>query len=149
MVKVFDVRTFKPLPSVPFEAGPAFVLAHPKNPSSLVVASAQGMFQTTDLLKPGEASFHQVSAGRHFTLVSHSWTDGLTYQLDITSYLTAAAISASGAYLAFGDADGSTHVWTTDDAAGSASTFNGYEGIEPDWPLPPAPLPQIPWTTDT
>jgi hypothetical protein len=71
MVKIYDVRTFKPLPSVTFAAGPAFVLAHPKNPSSLVVASSQGMFQTTDLNKPGEASFHQVGAHLLFSLPFH------------------------------------------------------------------------------
>ena len=73
MVNIYDVRTFRPLPPVSFAPGPAFVLTHPKNPSSLVVASAQGMFQTTDINKPGEAGFHQVGLSSSTPVRSEVW----------------------------------------------------------------------------
>lgn len=61
MVKIFDVRTMKALPPVPFANGPAFVLVHPQNTSSLVISSSQGTIQVTDIDRPGESEFLQVS----------------------------------------------------------------------------------------
>lgn len=60
--------------------------------------------------------------------------------------MTAAAISTSGDYLAFGDAEGNTHVWSTDHAG---STFNGYGGVEPEWADPVEPPTAVAWATDT
>lgn len=68
----------------------------------------------------------------------------------MSSYLTAAAISASGSYLAFGDSDGNTHVWSSENGSeADSSTFNGYTGVEVDWADPIEPLPQIHWTPET
>lgn len=57
-------------------------------------------------------------------------------QLD-ASYVTSMALSPLGDYLAFGDAEGQLHLWTTHDTAdvnGAKPPFNGYEGLKPEWP---------------
>lgn len=63
--------------------------------------------------------------------------------------MTAAAISSSGDYLAFGDADGNTHVWGTDQADLPGATFNGFEGLEPEWAEPVEAPAAVNWNADT
>ncbi|CED82537.1 pab-dependent poly-specific ribonuclease subunit pan2 [Phaffia rhodozyma] len=117
MVKVFDVRTFKPLPAISFETGPAFVLPDLKKQDSMIVVSVQGSFMAVEIGKPWEARFHQ---------------------LDVSTYVTSAAISSSGSFLAFGDAGGNHHIWSSiQDPLSSeidSVTFNGFEGIQTEWP---------------
>lgn len=76
-----------------------------------------------------------------------------TAQLDVSSYVTSAAISTSGSYLAFGDAEGSTHVWSsTDPGADDAEaglTFNGFGGVLPEFADEVPPLPKIDWNETT
>jgi PAB-dependent poly(A)-specific ribonuclease subunit 2 len=64
-------------------------------------------------------------------------------QLDVSSYVTSMALSNYGDYLAFGDADGQLHVWTTNDLGDSARDERGeiklppfhYDGgVSVEWP---------------
>lgn len=69
-------------------------------------------------------------------------------QLDVTSYLTSAAVSPTGAYMAFGDAEGTIHLLTAADEEGSLP-FNGFDGQPIEWADTPEPLVDIEWTDST
>nr|XP_018265891.1 PAB-dependent poly(A)-specific ribonuclease subunit PAN2 [Kwoniella dejecticola CBS 10117]OBR88049.1 PAB-dependent poly(A)-specific ribonuclease subunit PAN2 [Kwoniella dejecticola CBS 10117] len=139
LVKIYDIRTLRPLPPISFPAGPAFALLHPTDPSKLVISSQQGMLQSVDMSGGSAASTFQ--------------------QLDVNSYVTSMALSPRGDYLAFGDADGHLHLWTQYDTGETAQldengqmvlpTFNGYEGIKPEWPDQADTLPPIVWEETT
>ncbi|KAH7889997.1 PAB-dependent poly-A-specific ribonuclease subunit PAN2 [Phlebopus sp. FC_14] len=128
LVKVYDLRTMRPLPPLPFSDGPAFINLLPKHSSSLVVTSVQGLVNVVDVSDFGN-------------------TSGF-YQLDTTSYITSAAVSSNGSYLAFGDADGLIHLMTAAEES-SEPFFNGFEGQPVDWADIPAALPDIIWTDST
>ncbi|KAF8797918.1 hypothetical protein BYT27DRAFT_7246743 [Phlegmacium glaucopus] len=127
LVKVYDLRTMRPLPPIPFSAAPAFIHVLPKRSSSLAIMSNHGLINIVDASNPsGSSEF---------------------YQLDLTSsYLTCAAISPNGAYMAFGDAEGTVHLMSQ---AESNVPFNGYDGQPVPWADTPAPLPPIQWNSST
>lgn len=61
LVKMYDIRTMKPLPPVPFPAGPAFINVLPKRSSTIVVTSNQGLINIVDTSNPTNAAeFYQV-----------------------------------------------------------------------------------------
>ncbi|TDL27635.1 hypothetical protein BD410DRAFT_782767 [Rickenella mellea] len=128
LVKVFDLRTLKALPPVPFPAGPGFINTLPRRSSGLVITSNRGMVNIMDVSNP--------NAGGEF------------YQLDVGSYVSSAAVSPTGAYLAFGDAEGAVHLMT---AAGDeeALPLNGFDGQPVEWADVPEPIPEIHWTDTT
>lgn len=137
LVRLYDVRTLRALPPLSFPAGPGFCLLLPSESSKVVVASQQGTLQTFDMSDNSSGSLQQ---------------------LPISSYLTSMAISPVGDYLAFGDADGSVHVWTSEDTSEAnrdqngrlrLGPFNGYEGVKAEWPDEADPPPQIAWTNQT
>jgi len=66
----------------------------------------------------------------------------------MASYISSAAISPSGAYMAFGDADGTIHLITAADGDGSLP-FNGFDGRGIEWADTPELLPDIEWTNST
>jgi hypothetical protein len=67
-------------------------------------------------------------------------------QLDTPAFVGSAAVSPTGAYMAFGDSDGVIHILT---AADEGMPFNGYEGQPVEWADSPEPLPDIDWTDNT
>lgn len=77
-----------------------------------------------------------------------SGTPGAFQQLDVSSYVTSMALSPMGDYLAFGDADGGVHLWTTNDAT-NLPPFNAYQGVKPEWPDTPEAPPTINWDDKT
>ncbi|KAG8743574.1 poly(A)-specific ribonuclease [Ceratobasidium sp. 414] len=128
-VKVFDARTLRPLPPVPFADLPSFIRVHPKKPSTIVIGSSQGFINV-----PGFPLGHGDKMN--------------AFQLQTSSYLTSAAISPGGDYLAFGDAEGFVHLFSS--APGEETVpFNGYEGEPGIWAHEPGELPEIDWTPDT
>ncbi|KDQ59577.1 hypothetical protein JAAARDRAFT_77653 [Jaapia argillacea MUCL 33604] len=128
LVKVYDIRTFRPLSPVPFSDGPAFINLLPKRPSSVIVTSNQGLINIVDVSNPNKTSEF--------------------YQLDSPSFVSSAAVSPTGAYLAFGDADGIVHMMTVAEHDGEVP-FNGFEGQPIEWADTPEPLPHIEWTDST
>ncbi|KAI0247045.1 PAB-dependent poly-A-specific ribonuclease subunit PAN2, partial [Lactifluus subvellereus] len=126
LVKIYDLRSMRPLPPVPFPAGPAFINLLPMRPSSLVVTSNQGLVNIVDTSNPTSANEF--------------------YQLDTPAFLSSAAISPTGAYMAFGDSEGIIHIMTATD---ESMPFNGYEGQPVEWADPPEPLPEIEWADTT
>lgn len=62
IIKVYDLRMFRPLTPIPFLAGPAFINVHPRRPSILLVASTSGLVNVIDVLNPGTVTpeFYQV-----------------------------------------------------------------------------------------
>ena len=69
-------------------------------------------------------------------------------KLDVPSYVSSAAVSATGVYLAFGDGEGNVHLLTSADEEG-ALPFNGFEGQPVEWPDVPEPVPDIQWSDST
>ena len=57
-------------------------------------------------------------------------------------------MSPTGAYLAFGDADGSIHLMTAVEG-NDVVPFNGFEGQPIEWADRPEPLPDIEWNDST
>lgn len=128
LVKVYDLRTMRALPPIPFSSGPAFIQVIPKRTCSVAVASMQGLINVVDASDPAAA--------------------GEFHQLDLTTYLTSLAVSPTGAYIAAGDAEGVIHLLSQapDD---QALPFNGFEGQPIPWVSPADPLPEIEWTNST
>jgi PAB-dependent poly(A)-specific ribonuclease subunit 2 len=69
-------------------------------------------------------------------------------QLDLTSYITSIAISPTGAYMTFGDADGAIHVLSQVEDVGSVP-LNGFDGHPIEVANSPSPLPEIEWDDNT
>jgi PAB-dependent poly(A)-specific ribonuclease subunit 2 len=65
---MYDVRTMRPLPPVPFSAGPAFINILPKHSSSIAITSNQGLINIVDVANPNSGSeFYQVLSGNYLT----------------------------------------------------------------------------------
>ena len=96
---------------------------HPRISGTAVVASAEGRVQILDLKDVGKSS---------------------VFQIETPSYLSSMAIAPTGEGLAFGDADGYVHLWSSQDDA----KFCRFEG-EVELPDPVEPLPRIDWRDDT
>ncbi|KAK2467007.1 hypothetical protein APHAL10511_001265 [Amanita phalloides] len=129
LVKVYDIRTMRPLQPIPFSSGPAFLQLLPKRTTGIVVVSNQGLINIVN-------NVTNPSASSEF------------YQLDLTSYITSAAVSPTGAYMAFGDADGTIHLLSQAEDAGTVP-FNGFDGHAIELANTPSPLPVIDWHDDT
>ncbi|KAF7970658.1 hypothetical protein HWV62_23300 [Athelia sp. TMB] len=131
LVKVYDVRTMRALQPIPFSDGPAYINLLPRRSSSLIITSNQGLINIVDVLNPNN--------GSEF------------YQLETTSYISSVAVSPTGLYMGFGDADGAVHLMTagSDDDHDYIPTFNGFEGQPIEWADTPEALPDINWTEKT
>ncbi|TFK42698.1 ubiquitin carboxyl-terminal hydrolase-domain-containing protein [Crucibulum laeve] len=128
LVKLYDLRTMRPLPPIPFSSGPAFIQLVPRQPSHVAVVSNQGLINVVDA--------SNASAPSEF------------YQLDLASYLTSVSISPTAVYMAFGDADGMIHLMSKVEE-GAEMHLNGYEGQPTPWVDAPAPIPDIEWSNST
>ncbi|KNZ47967.1 hypothetical protein VP01_5g4 [Puccinia sorghi] len=139
LVKVFDVRALRPLPPVTFSSSPAHVRFHPRMSSTLFITSSTGQLQIVDLAHPIPSSAF--------------------YQLDVGTFITDMCISSSGDGLAYAEADGIVHLWTTavgemdlgdDGVPSNAKPIKWSRGnmsiVLPDPVEEPAP---IQWTDET
>ena len=68
--------------------------------------------------------------------------------MDVSSYITAVAVSPTGAYMAFGDADGTLHTLTST-SEDDHVPFNGSHGRPVEWADAPEPLSEIAWDDKT
>ncbi|KEP53440.1 PAB-dependent poly(A)-specific ribonuclease subunit PAN2 [Rhizoctonia solani 123E] len=128
-VKVFDMRTLRPLSPIPFADLPSFIRVHPKKPTTLVIASGQGFVNVIDVVQPGGTPDF--------------------VQAPTSSYLASAAISPEGDYVALGDAEGFVHLLSSvPENASEPVPFNGFEGEPAVWAHKPD-LPEIHWSDET
>ncbi|TCD70609.1 poly(A)-specific ribonuclease [Steccherinum ochraceum] len=127
LVKVYDIRTMRPLPPVPFSGGPSFLDRLPNRSSTIVVTSQEGLVNVVDVSNPSDSEF---------------------YQLVTPSYLTSAAVSATGTFMAFGDSDGSIHLLSAAED-GLSMPLNGFEGQPVEWAEAPEPPQDVDWTDST
>ena len=67
----------------------------------------------------------------------------------MASYLSSAAVSPTGAFMAFGDSDGTIHLITADEGVSGTLPLNGFDGQPVEWAHTPEPLPDIEWTNST
>jgi PAB-dependent poly(A)-specific ribonuclease subunit 2 len=118
LVQVFDLRTFRPLPPIPFHAGAKFVRMHPKMANTAIVISGSGQFHVVDIANPAAVTLFHAQ----------------------TSYLGLNAIdlAPSGDALAFADAEAVVQIW------GSPEKIRFSEFAAPvEWPdiaVPPTPM---------
>ncbi|KAG5438494.1 hypothetical protein PCANB_002598 [Pneumocystis canis] len=91
LVKVFDIRTLRPLIPVPFPAGPTYVRMHPKMSTTAFVVSHNGLFHIVDTGNTTDVQLRHASTNTYFTSVS---------------------VSQSGDALALSDADGIVQLWS-------------------------------------
>lgn len=60
-MKIYDLRSFKPLPPVSFSSGPGFINALPRRSSTVVITSTEGLVNIVDTSNPGGGGeFYQV-----------------------------------------------------------------------------------------
>ncbi|KZS98990.1 cysteine proteinase [Sistotremastrum niveocremeum HHB9708] len=129
-VKVYDIRTLRPLAPIPFPNGPAFINLDPTRDSSIVLTSDTGLIQVVDATDPS--------------------VPPQTHTLMVHSYIMSTAISPTTSYMAFGDADGTIHLLSAITSQESERIpFNGSEGQPIEWADPPEPYPDIVWTART
>ncbi|KAF8758936.1 hypothetical protein RHS01_02539 [Rhizoctonia solani] len=128
-VKVFDMRTLRPLSPIPFADLPSFIRVHPKKPTTLVLASSQGFVNVIDVVQTGGAPDF--------------------VQAPTSSYLSSVAISPEGDYVALGDADGFVHLLSSvPENVSEPVPFNGFEGEPAMW-AHKQDLPDVQWTDET
>ncbi|KAI8846356.1 ubiquitin carboxyl-terminal hydrolase-domain-containing protein [Chytridium lagenaria] len=97
MIKIYDIRTMRSLPPIPFPAGPYFLKFHPTLSSTVFTCSQNGQLQICDIESPS--------------------TNVQFYQVDVHSYLTAADVSGTGEVLAFGNSMGAVSQWIEKESA--------------------------------
>ena len=72
LVKVYDLRTMRPLPPIPFSAVPAFIHVLPKRSSSLAIISNHGLINIVDASNPSASSeFYQVRQLQRHEMYPH------------------------------------------------------------------------------
>lgn len=109
-----------------------------------MVASAEGRVQILDLKEVGRGSVFQVTPVWFTYFTWRSTNHSHFSQIDTTSFLTSMAIAPTGEGLAFGDAEGYVHLWSSQEDA----KFCRFEG-EVEMPDTAAPLERIDWHDDT
>ena len=112
-----------------------------------MVTSSHGLVNIVDASNPTNATeFYQVSnLVPGFYPVSDSLSN---HQLDIPSYVNSVAVSPTGAYMAFGDAEGNIHLMSAV-AEDGVIPFNGFDGQPVEWADPVEPAENIHWTDTT
>ena len=111
-----------------------------------MITSSQGLIHIIDIARPASGGeFSQVSAQLFVTGSSESI---LPPQVDSHSFISAAAVSPNGTYLAFGDAEGSVST-PTSTSTDEHIPFNGFDGRPVEWADVPDPLPDLTWDDRT
>lgn len=91
LVKIFDIRTLRPLVPVPFPAGPTYVRMHPKMSTTAFVVGQSGLFHIVDTGNTVDVQLRQASTNTYFTSI---------------------CVSQSGDALVLSDADGILQLWS-------------------------------------
>jgi hypothetical protein len=141
IVKVFDVRTMRQLPGLPFRSGristiggggPTMLRFLPKFTSTLAVCSPSGLLQLMDAGETIQTDLNYYQIGLDKTLASSMPS------------VTCMQVASSGQAMAFGDSNGVIHLW----ADRGDMTVNAFS--EPtEWVSPFPDQLDIPITEDT
>jgi hypothetical protein len=67
--------------------------------------------------------------------------------LDTQAFIVSSAVSPTGAYIAFGDTEGTVHLLSS--VENDDLPFNGFDGQPAEWVDPPAAPPEIEWNDNT
>jgi len=70
-----------------------------------------------------------------------------SFQLETHAFIVSSAVSPTGAYIAFGDTEGTVHLLSS--VENDDLPFNGFDGQPAEWADPPPPLPEIEWDDNT
>ena len=89
LANVYDLKSLKPLPPIPFHAGAARVRLHPKLTSTAFIASTSGQMQVVDLLNPVNIMLRQLSV----------------------QFLVSMEVASSGDALVINDVNGWLYLW--------------------------------------
>jgi len=120
LANVYDLKTLRPLPPIPFHAGAAHVRLHPKLSTTSFVASNTGQMQVVDLMNPVNVMLRQANV----------------------QFMLGMEITSSGDALALNDLNGFVYLW------GSQSKVvkfnNGSRDTEFGQPSP-RNLPSVDW----
>ena len=60
LVKVYDIRTMRPLAPISFPSGPCFLRMHPKLSTTVFIVSHSGQFHVLDVVNTSDIRFYQV-----------------------------------------------------------------------------------------
>ncbi|KAK9467389.1 ubiquitin carboxyl-terminal hydrolase-domain-containing protein [Lipomyces arxii] len=118
LLNIYDLRTFRPQPPVPFPAGAAFVRLHPKMSTTCLVSSVNGQLQILDFVNPANA---------------------FIYQASILS-VTALDFSSSGDYFALVGNTGYAQLWGTSEASQFTEFGKPIEFADPNDATPPVTI---------
>lgn len=120
LANVYDLKTLRPLPPIPFHAGAAHVRLHPKLSTTSFVASNTGQMQVVDLMNPVNVMLRQANV----------------------QFMLGMELTSSGDALALNDLSGFVYLW------GSQSKVvkfnNGSRDTEFGQPSP-RNLPSVDW----
>ncbi|EPS41531.1 hypothetical protein H072_4574 [Dactylellina haptotyla CBS 200.50] len=117
LLNIYDLRTFRSLPPVPFPAGAAFCRMHPKMSTTGIVASQTGQFQIIDIANPNVVNLRQAN---------------------VANYISSLELAPSGDALALADADAILQLWGKPDKIRFTELSNPVE-----WASVPTPLPNV------
>ncbi|KAK6354956.1 poly(A)-specific ribonuclease [Orbilia brochopaga] len=123
LVNIYDLRTFRSLPPVPFPAGAAFCRMHPKMSTTGIVASQTGQFQIIDIANPNVVNLRQAN---------------------VSNYISSLELAPTGDALALADADAILQLWGKPDKMRFTELSNPVE-----WPSAPTPRPNIDFNENT
>ena len=122
LANVYDLKTLRSLPPIPFHAGAAFVRLHPKLQTTSFVASQTGQMQVVDLMNPNTVNLRQANV----------------------SFMMGMELSNSGEALAISDADCSIHLWGSPSKVHFSKRSRETEFADPQ----PARPPLVGWNDD-
>lgn len=123
LVNIYDLRTFRSLPPVPFPAGAAFCRMHPKMSTTGIVASQTGQFQIIDIANPNVVNLRQAN---------------------ISNYLSSLELAPTGDALALADADSILQLWGKPDKIKFTEISNPVE-----WASVPSQTPAVEFNEHT
>jgi PAB-dependent poly(A)-specific ribonuclease subunit 2 len=89
LANVYDLKSLKTLPPLPFHAGAAYVRLHPKLQTTSLVASQTGQIQVVDLMNPNSITLRQANV----------------------QYMLGMELAPSGDSLALRDVEALIHLW--------------------------------------
>ncbi|OLL26919.1 PAB-dependent poly(A)-specific ribonuclease subunit PAN2 [Neolecta irregularis DAH-3] len=93
-ISVFDIRTMKQLPPIPFLSGAIFVRIHPKVSTAALATTFNGQIHALSMINPEDVKY---------------------YTMAPSTYLQAMSLSPTGEAIALGEQSGTLQLWGNND----------------------------------